>query len=131
MVHYMRDKNNRIQIFPDLSQSNNYCSLIITKAAIQQISKLMASDTKMLGLKIDIKISGCAGYSYVIEKVTALEKNTLTYEYNGVKIYIPTKIVKLIDGTEIDYVTEDLKCMFKFNNPQIRFSCGCGDSFNI
>lgn len=116
----------------DISKKNtNWNGLTLTNAAACQILKLISQDSSMLGLKINIKKSGCAGFSYLVEKFTSPDKNHLIYEHNGAKLFIPLHIMPFIDGTELDYVQDGLNHTFKFNNPKTQLLCGCGESFNI
>lgn len=105
--------------------------ITLTKSAAQRILKLMHDDPSILGLKITIKKSGCAGLSYNINKMVCVEKNTIFYERDGAKLFVPLDVIPIIDGTELDYVQEGLNFLFKFNNPQVQYSCGCGESFGI
>lgn len=105
--------------------------LTLTDTAVSQILQLINKNPDILGLKINIKKSGCAGFSYIIEKVISSEKNDLIYEKKGAKLFVPLNIMPFVDGTELDYIQDGLSFMFKFNNPQAQFSCGCGESFNI
>ncbi|CAD83425.1 HesB-like domain [Candidatus Blochmanniella floridana] len=106
--------------------------ITLTDPAVQHIMKLINHEKNIvLGFKITIKKSGCAGLTYKISKVTNLEENTIVYEYNGIKLFIPIEVMPFIDGTELDYIQDGLNYSFKFNNPKARYSCGCGESFNI
>lgn len=109
----------------------NWIGIKITDSAACQIRNLLKNDSSMLGLRIKIKKSGCAGLGYKIEKVNKVEKNDQIYENNGAKLYVLLKILPFIDGTELDYVQEGINYVFKFNNPQAKNICGCGVSFNI
>lgn len=112
-------------------KENTWSGLILTNAAIQQIRYLMASDSKMLGLRLSIKESGCAGFSYVIGKVIESHQGDLLYKYDGARLFVPLKAMPFIDGTELDYVEEGLNHVFKFNNPKAQYTCGCGESFGL
>ncbi|URJ30029.1 Fe-S cluster assembly scaffold SufA [Blochmannia endosymbiont of Camponotus sp.] len=105
--------------------------LTLTDAAVQQILNIKNKDPDILGLKVSIKKSGCAGFTYIMSKVVSLNDNNLIFERNGAKLFIPLDIMPFIDGTELDYVEDGLNHIFKFNNPQAQYSCGCGESFGI
>lgn len=125
-------RNTTQNITYDASRKNvNWNGLTLTNAAVCQILKLIHKDSNMLGLKINIKKSGCAGFSYFLEKLTLLDKNCLMYERDGAKLFIPLHIMPFVDGTELDYIQEGLNYTFKFNNPKAQLLCGCGESFNI
>jgi len=53
------------------------------------------------------------------------------FENHGVKVIIDPKSLVYLDGTELDFVKEGLNEGFKFNNPNVRGECGCGESFNV
>lgn len=126
-------QNNKIQNNTNYTSQKNTCwiGLTLTNTAISQILKLINKNSDMLGLKINIKKSGCAGFSYSITKATLLDKNYLIYERNGAKLFVPLHIMPFIDGTELDYMQDGLNYMFKLNNPKVQLFCGCGESFNI
>lgn len=107
--------------------------ITLTDSAVKHILQLINNDTNtnMLGLKITIKKSGCAGFSYNINKAISLEKECMIYERNGAKLFIPFTSMPFIDGSELDYVQTGLSYSFKFNNPKTQYSCGCGESFGI
>ncbi|WP_331828213.1 Fe-S cluster assembly scaffold SufA [Candidatus Blochmannia sp. SNP] len=109
----------------------SWSGLTLTDAAVRQILHVKNKDPDILGLKITIKKSGCAGFTYIMSKVVSLNDNNLIFERDGAKLFIPLDIMPFIDGTELDYVEEGLNHMFKFNNPQAQYSCGCGESFGI
>ncbi|MFP3014146.1 MAG: Fe-S cluster assembly scaffold SufA [Arsenophonus sp.] len=106
-------------------------NLTITDKAANQIRKLMKQYPKSRGLSLDIKQSGCAGFGYVIALIDNPTKEYLLFENNGAKLFVPIKAMPFINGTEIDYVTDGLNQVFKFNNPKAQHSCGCGESFSI
>ncbi|WP_395479965.1 Fe-S cluster assembly scaffold SufA [Candidatus Curculioniphilus buchneri] len=110
---------------------NIWHGLKLTDSAVQQIRNLMKHDTNMLGLRVNVKQSGCAGFSYIIEKVFEPKNNDLVYEHKNVKLYVPLKTMPFVDGTELDYRQEGLNCVFKFNNPKVQHICGCGESFGF
>ncbi|MDT9587336.1 MAG: Fe-S cluster assembly scaffold SufA [Candidatus Arsenophonus melophagi] len=105
--------------------------LTMTDKAAAQIRKLMKKNPASKGLSLDIKQSGCAGFSYVIALIDKPTKEYLLFENHGAKLFVPLKAIPFIDGTEIDYVRDGFNQIFKFNNPKAQHACGCGESFNI
>jgi iron-sulfur cluster assembly protein len=75
--------------------------------------------------------SGCSGMAYKLEFVDAVNPEDAVFESHGVKVMIDPKSLPYIDGTELDYVREGLNEGFKFNNPNVKDQCGCGESFNV
>lgn len=121
--------NNKVETF--LFEENIWRGLTLTDSAARQIRRLVKNNPAMLGLRLIVKKSGCAGFSYVVEKATQAEDSDRIYEHDGARLYIPLKTMPLIDGTELDYVQQGLNHVFKFNNPKAQHTCGCGESFGF
>ncbi|AIN47383.1 Fe-S cluster assembly scaffold SufA [Candidatus Palibaumannia cicadellinicola] len=109
--------------------NNVWCGITITDSAARQIKHLVTLDNSMLGLRLSVKNSGCAGLSYVIDKVTVYNETDLVYQYEGAKLFVALQAMPFIDGTQLDYVKEGLNYEFKFYNPKAQHICGCGESF--
>ncbi|AKZ66002.1 Fe-S cluster assembly scaffold SufA [Candidatus Palibaumannia cicadellinicola] len=105
--------------------------ITMTDAAAKHIKNLVKDDISMLGLRLSVKNYGCAGFGYVLEKVTEYNNTDLCYEHEGAKLFVPLYAMQLIDGTKIDYVKKGLNYEFKFNNPKATHACGCGESFGF
>ena len=107
----------------------------ITKKAAEQINALLKeSPENTVGLRLNIKSTGCSGNSYNMEYVSSdddLSKNE-AFEQNGSKIYIPKLYSWMLFGTTIDYITDELgNSRFDFINPNEIGRCGCGESFQV
>ncbi|MHB8622398.1 MAG: HesB/IscA family protein, partial [Sulfuricaulis sp.] len=72
-----------------------------------------------------------SGKAYVLEYADKIEAEDRVYESHGAKIIVDAKSLIYLDGTELDYTREGLNEGFKFNNPNVKDSCGCGESFNV
>ena len=105
--------------------------LVMTQAAVQKIKTLLENRPDMVGLKIGVKTRGCNGLSYTLEY--AKEKGKFDEEVlqDGAKVLIDSKAQLTLLGTEMDYVENKLASEFIFNNPNIKGTCGCGESFNV
>ncbi|AEI75001.1 Protein sufA [Candidatus Moranella endobia PCVAL] len=112
-------------------EEHSWRGLTLTDAAARQIKLLVGNDPSMLGLRLSVKQSGCAGFSYVVAKATRYNNNDVVYEQSGARLYVPLKAMQFLDGTELDYVQEGLNSVFKFNNPKAQHACGCGESFSL
>ncbi|MTH46919.1 Fe-S cluster assembly scaffold SufA [Intestinirhabdus alba] len=105
--------------------------LTLTPAAAAHIRELMARQPDMVGVRLGVKQTGCAGFGYVLDTVRQPQPDDLLYEADGARLYVPLQAMPFIDGTEVDYVREGLNQLFKFNNPKARNACGCGESFGV
>lgn len=105
-------------------------AVTITQKAEAQIAKLMDKDGHM-GLRIGVKKGGCAGMEYTMEYVDAVDPHDETVEHNGARVMIAPMAQMFLFGTEIDYEVSLLEAGFKFNNPNVSESCGCGESIKF
>jgi iron-sulfur cluster assembly protein len=106
-------------------------AVTVTEKAAQQIQKHLVSRGSGLGLRVAVKTSGCSGLAYTLEFVDAAEAEDQSFEYFGVTVLVDPKSMAYLDGTELDFVREGLNEGFKFNNPNVKNQCGCGESFNV
>ena len=84
-----------------------------------------------MGLRLGIKTTGCSGLAYVIEYADELQPEDQVFESHGVKVIVDQKSLVYIDGTQLDYTKEGLNEGFKFDNPNVKDECGCGESFTV
>jgi iron-sulfur cluster assembly protein len=91
----------------------------------------MKNRGKGVGLRLSVKTSGCSGMAYSLEFADEFDDDDLTFESLGVKLLVDQKSLVYLDGTELDYTKEGLNEGFKFNNPNVKNSCGCGESFSV
>lgn len=99
----------------------------ITPAAAAQISRLMAGKDAY-GLRIGLKKGGCAGMEYTMELAAEPAANEEVVDKDGARVLIAPMAQMFLFGTEIDYETGLLESGFKFRNPNVTDSCGCGES---
>ena len=69
--------------------------------------------------------------AYTLEFVDNALPEDKVYESHGIKILVDPKSLIYIDGTELDFTREGLNEGFQFNNPNVKDSCGCGESFTV
>ncbi len=106
-------------------------ALTLTEKAAKHIQKSINTRGKGVGLRLGIRTSGCSGMAYVLEFADEINADDQIFESQGIKILVDPKSLVHIDGTELDYVREGLNEGFKFNNPNVKDQCGCGESFNV
>ncbi|MFN3712734.1 MAG: HesB/IscA family protein [Alcanivoracaceae bacterium] len=84
------------------------------------------------GLRLAVKPSGCSGYMYVLDYVRDEKPEDKQIRIaDDVTLFIDSDSVSVVNGTEIDYVTEGVNSFFKFRNPNATGECGCGESFTV
>ncbi|NQW65792.1 MAG: iron-sulfur cluster assembly protein IscA [Burkholderiales bacterium] len=106
-------------------------SVSMTEAAARHVNKYLAQRGKGVGVRLGVKTTGCSGLAYKLEYVDDLGNEDIVFEAQGLKILIDPKSLAYLDGTELDFVREGLNEGFKFNNPNERDRCGCGESFRV
>jgi iron-sulfur cluster assembly protein len=106
-------------------------AVTLTEKAARQVRKHLAARGTGLGLRVAVKTSGCSGLAYALEFVDEPAPEDCTFESFGVTLLVDPKSLVYLDGTELDYVREGLNEGFKFNNPNVKAQCGCGESFNV
>lgn len=99
----------------------------ITPAAEAQIARLMAGKGAY-GLRIGLKKGGCAGMEYTMELADAAAPSEEVVEQGSARVLIAPMAQMFLFGTEIDYETGLLDSGFRFRNPNVTDSCGCGES---
>ena len=109
----------------------NETTINLTDSAKQHIEKVLAKETDGIGLRLGVKTTGCSGYQYVIETAKAINEEDKTFESNGIKIIVDENSLSYLAGTELDFIREGLNSGFKFRNPNVEESCGCGESFSL
>ena len=78
-----------------------------------------------------MKTSGCSGMAYTLEFVDDIQPEDQVFEQDGVKVFVDPKSLVYLDGTQVDYAKDGLQEGFKFENPNVKESCGCGESFHV
>lgn len=106
-------------------------AITLTSAAAERVKKFMESRGKGVGLRLGVRTTGCSGLAYVLEFVDEISEGDQVYEDQGVKVIIDPKSLVYLDGTQLDFTREGLNEGFKFNNPNVKDTCGCGESFNV
>ncbi|HCF7581257.1 iron-sulfur cluster assembly protein IscA [Pseudomonas aeruginosa] len=106
-------------------------AISMTEAAAKHVQRSLEGRGKGEGIRLGVRTTGCSGLAYVLEFVDELAAEDLVFESHGVKVIIDPKSLVYLDGAELDFTREGLNEGFKFNNPNVRGECGCGESFNV
>ena len=105
--------------------------ITITENAAKHINNYLTKRGKGLGVRLGVQTSGCSGMAYNLEFVDEVNDDDLIFEEHGARVYIDPKSLVYLDGTQVDYTKEGLQEGFKFENPNVKDSCGCGESFHV
>jgi len=106
-------------------------AVTLTEKAATHIKNFIAKRGKGVGLRLGVRTNGCSGMSYTLEFADELNDTDSQFESHGVKVLIDPKSLAYLDGTELDFAREGLNEGFKFNNPNVKNECGCGESFGV
>jgi len=106
-------------------------AITMTEPAAERVRSFLENRGKGIGLRLGVKTTGCSGMSYVLEFVDEIHPDDEVFENHGVKVIVDKKSLVYIDGTELDFAREGLNEGFKFNNPNEKGQCGCGESFTV
>ena len=106
-------------------------SITLTENAAQHVQNFLTKRGKGVGLRLGVRTSGCSGMAYNLEFADVADGNDLQFVSNGVTLLVDQQSLPYIDGMELDYTREGLNEGFKFNNPNVKDACGCGESFTV
>ena len=106
-------------------------AVTLTEKAARHVTKYLGKRGKGVGVRLGVKTTGCSGLAYKLEYVDEVAPEDIVFEQHGVKVLVDPKSLAYIDGTQLDFVREGLNEVFKFNNPNERDRCGCGESFRV
>ncbi len=103
----------------------------MTTKAVEKVREILDSQTpKPEGLRIAVVGGGCSGFSYSMAFENAPNMLDKTYNYEGLKVFVDQASLLYLDGAEVDYVESIEGSGFKFSNPNVKSTCGCGSSFS-
>lgn len=103
----------------------------LTQTAAQQIRTQLAKRGKGLGLRVGVKKTGCSGWAYTYDYADAVQDGDRVFDVNDAKLVVDGESLEFLDGSTLDFVKDGLKQVFKFSNPNVDATCGCGESFSV
>lgn len=106
-------------------------AVTLTQSAAQHVKRSLEKRGKGEGLRLGVRTSGCSGMAYVLEYADQVTPEDKVFESFGVKVLVDPKSMIYLEGTELDYTREGLNEGFRFNNPNQKETCGCGESFTV
>jgi len=106
-------------------------AVTMTDAALRHFEKALQGNTGKI-VRLSTRESGCTGYAYVLDLVDgSVEDDVVLHPGALVTLAVAPDALKILRGTEIDYVAEGVNNVVKFNNPNVVAECGCGESFSV
>ncbi|MBU2642271.1 MAG: iron-sulfur cluster assembly protein IscA [Thiobacillus sp.] len=106
-------------------------AVTLSERAAQHVTNYLTKRGKGVGIRLGVRTTGCSGMAYKLEFADEAPEGDEVFTSFGVTVFVDPKSLAYIDGTELDYSREGLNEGFKFNNPNVKNECGCGESFNV
>ncbi|MHB1512914.1 MAG: iron-sulfur cluster assembly protein IscA [Acidiferrobacter sp.] len=106
-------------------------AVTLTESAAKHVRRSLDKRGHGTGLRLGVRTSGCSGMAYVLEYADQAAPEDTVFESHGIHVLIDKKSLVYLDGTVLDYTREGLNEGFKFQNPNQKDTCGCGESFSV
>jgi iron-sulfur cluster assembly accessory protein len=106
--------------------------ITLTPKAVAKVKEIMGQQNPVpAGLRVGVVGGGCSGFSYSMAFENAAGLMDKTYDFDGLKVYVDATSLTYLTGCTVDYLETLEGAGFKFDNPQVKSTCGCGSSFNV
>ena len=106
--------------------------LKLTPTALSKVREIMAQQNPVpAGLRIGVVGGGCSGFSYSMSFENNAGMMDKTFNFDGLKVYVDATSIMYLNGCVVDYVETLEGAGFKFENPNVKSTCGCGSSFSV
>ncbi|WP_108646511.1 iron-sulfur cluster assembly protein IscA [Polynucleobacter rarus] len=106
-------------------------SISLTEKAAKHVNRNLSKRGHGIGLRLGVRTTGCSGLAYELEYVDQALPDDQMFESQGIKVFVDPKSMPYLDGTQLDFAREGLNEGFKFQNPNVKDECGCGESFRV
>jgi len=104
----------------------------LTTTASSKVKEIMGQQNPVpTGLRIGVVGGGCSGFSYSMSFENTPGVMDKVYDFDGLKVYVDATSAMYLNGCVVDYVETLEAAGFKFENPNVKSTCGCGSSFNV
>jgi iron-sulfur cluster assembly accessory protein len=104
----------------------------LTPNAIAKVKGIMAQQNPVpAGLRVGVVGGGCSGFSYSLQFDTSAGMMDKVFDMDGLKVFVDATSIMYLSGCRVDYVETLEGAGFKFENPNVKSTCGCGSSFNV
>jgi iron-sulfur cluster assembly protein len=106
-------------------------ALELTTKAVEKVKEILSNqDPRPQGLRVAVVGGGCSGFSYQMNFESESNGIDKIYEFEGLKVFVDQASLMYLNGTKIDYLETLEGSGFKFENPNVKTTCGCGSSFS-
>ena len=106
--------------------------ITLTSNAVVKVREIMSQQNPVpAGLRVGVVGGGCSGFSYSMSFENAPGMMDKTFDMDGLKVYVDATSVMYLNGCIVDYVETLEGAGFKFENPNVKSTCGCGSSFSV
>ena len=106
--------------------------VVLTPAAITKVKEIMSTqDPVPAGLRIGVVGGGCSGFQYSMSFENAAGMMDKVVRFDDLKVFVDATSAMYLNGCQVDYVETLEAAGFKFENPQVKSTCGCGSSFSV
>lgn len=106
-------------------------AISVTENAARQIQNQLAKRGQGIGLRVGVKKVGCSGFAYTFDYADEIHAGDQLFEAHDATVVVDADALTFLDGSRLDFVKEGFKQVFKFDNPNVDSTCGCGESFNV
>ena len=114
---------------PEVKKSN---PVTMTQNAVAKVKEIMAQQNPVpAGLRIGVVGGGCSGFQYSMNFENGAGAMDKVFDYDGLKLFVDATSLMYLSGVNVDYIETLEGAGFKFDNPNVKSTCGCGSSFNV
>ena len=107
-------------------------ALQLTPTAVEKVKEILGrQEPKPKGLRVSVVGGGCSGFSYQMNFENESNGIDKVFDFEGLQVFVDQASLMYLDGTKIDYVETLEGAGFKFENPNVKTTCGCGSSFSV
>ncbi len=106
-------------------------AITLSSTAAERVKNHLHQQDGAVGLRLGVKKTGCSGFAYVVDYARGATPEDVVFEDQGVKVVVAKDSLPYLDGTRVDFVRQGLNESFKFENPNVKDECGCGESFTV
>src|SRR5882724_8262150 len=119
-----------ITAIPEAAQTKT--PVVLTETAVAKVHEIMATqDPLPAGLRIGVVGGGCSGFQYSMSFENQAGMMDKVFKFDDLKVFVDATSLMYLNGCVVDYVETLEAAGFKFDNPAVKSTCGCGSSFNV